>query len=175
MIRRSRLSVPLLVTPLLLLLSGCPSGLGIPGDPIDCFWEFSVSGDTEISGSSAAHTFAGDGAGPIGFFLSLFQPGNTGVSGQVESFPEPTGGQTGQFDVELAITSTADARSWTVGEDAEDTFATLTVARNTTTELQGTITGICATMIQGERVTRAFTLTFRSTHGIPGAPDCVGE
>ncbi|MCZ6653236.1 MAG: hypothetical protein O7D91_09445 [Planctomycetota bacterium] len=172
MIHRTRVPACLLFIPLLLLPSGCtPMGVD-DGEAIDCFWEFSVTGDTELSGDNAAHTFAGELL-PSSFSLSLTRLGDTAVSGLLQSVPGPSAGQTGQFDADLSIVS--GTRVWSVGEDAEDTFATITVARNVTSEFQGTITGVCVTAIDGERVTRAFVLTFLSAHGIAGAADCAGE
>ena len=118
------------------------------------------------------HTFAGE---TLPFFsLSFTQRGDTGAgAGSVQAIPGPSAGQTDDFEVTLSFAQ--GDRAWAVGEDAEGTSATLTVDRNTTSELEGTINGTCATNIDGETVLRPFILTFRSSHAVAGAASCAHD
>lgn len=162
--------------PLTFLCAGCAVGSGGPanntGEAVDCFWEMSVTGDTELSGDYAAHTFSGE---LLPFFsISLTNPADPlAPAGQIQSIAGPSAGQSGMFDGNLSIVS--GARVWATGENAEDTFANISIDRNTTSEVQGVITGMCQTAIDGETVIRAFTLTFRSAHGVAGSPGCISE
>jgi hypothetical protein len=138
--------------------------------PCECFWEFIVPGDTYWTGNFASHDF---GQFAPYFLMSFLGEDTSSGGGLMQAVNGPGAGQTGSFPTTISFQD--NVRFWTSVEGDEGTEATMTLTKNTTDRLEGSVTGTALTVIAGEEVIRAFTLNFRSAHVNLSGELCGGE
>ncbi|RKZ12422.1 hypothetical protein DRQ32_03770 [bacterium] len=132
---------------------------GIEVGACECYWSLAIESEGEFSGTFASHAFPSFG----GFFSFSFGDTDKSLTGNLQAFTDPImENQTGVFEPEGFAFATLN-RAWSATSDPEDeTPFTMTITKNNTTNLEGSVDGVCVTAIDGKAVYRNFNLVFRS-------------
>lgn len=133
--------------------------------PCDFFWMLSIEGAGDFNGNGAFHNFPGEATPSFFLTLNHLDEPNEGL-GNVQALDGPGRGETGSWGATFSFQY--EDRAWTAADGSDETSATLVITKNTTSELEGTVSGIAATMEGTELALRLFTLDFRSDHGAYG-------
>ena len=127
--------------------------------PCECFWRLTINGEGSWSGDFASHDFGQFAPLFTMSFQYLDSPGSGG--GFAQGLAGPGAGDTGDFP--MYFTFISGNRAWAVGDDNEETEATLSVTNNSTDRMEGTLHGTAVTVINDQEVFRTFDLVFRSS------------
>lgn len=142
--------------------------------PCVCFWEITIQNDDEddeiFTGNGAVHQFAG--ALLTSFFLTLnhFDEPNDGLGNVQVPGGGPDPGEIGSWGATFNFQH--ESQAWVAADGSDETSATLVITKNNTSELEGTVSGIAATVGSTGLMLKPFTLNFRSDHGVPGRAVC---
>ncbi len=132
-----------------------------------CFWEFELGGSGSFFGDRALHEFP-SALNPV-FLIEMDHLDNSNddqPAGVVHSFSGPNVGETGSWPAVIVFND--GTNTWGAGD--ENTPATLTITVNTTDHIEGSVSGICTSVVGGETVLKTFNWTFSS-----GRMDSLGS
>lgn len=138
--------------------------------PCVCFWEVSIEDDGTFNGNGAIHQFPGAILPSFSLTLNHFDEPNDGLGSVQVPGGGPAPNDIGSWGAIFSFQH--ENRAWTAADGSDDTSATLVVTKNSTSEMEGTVSGVAATVVGTELMLRPFTLNFRSNHGVPGQPVC---
>jgi hypothetical protein len=137
--------------------------------PCVCFWDISIEAGGNFNGNGAVHQFPGEISPSFSLTLNHFDEPNDGL-GAVQALDGPTPNEIGSFGV--IFNFQFEDRAWTAADGSDETSAMMVITRNSTSELEGTVSGIAASVGATGLMLKPFTLTFRSNHGVIGEPVC---
>lgn len=124
--------------------------------PCICSWSLSIEGGYSYAGDVAVHHFSAPLPSTISLGHADPEPGNGAVT--VVSGLDP--GTVGTFDAVFQFSD--GTQTWSGQSPSQETSAVLVVNTNTTTSMDGVVSGVALTVIGDQPVYQAYTLWFHS-------------